>query len=138
MVICQNSTENEIKKTIELFFEGIQKGDTLAVNKAVHHNFRGLTTYINKEGNSVIADEVTKKQFLSVVASKNPNDVWFEKILSYTIEIDTNLANVWTPYEFYVNGTFIHCGSNSFQLVLLNEQWIIVSIIDTRRRENCR
>lgn len=135
---CQDSVETQIKSTIKLFFEGLQNGDTLTVSKTIHANFRGLTTYLNKEGNSVIADEVSREGFLKTIALKKPEDVWLEKLLSYTIEIDQNLANVWTPYEFYVNDNFSHCGSNSFQLVYLDEKWKIVSVIDTRRRENCR
>ncbi len=32
-----------------------------------------------------------------------PTDDYFEKILSYAIHVDGNLASVWTPYEFYNN-----------------------------------
>jgi hypothetical protein len=60
-----------------------------------------------------------------------------ERILDYHIQIDGNLASVWTPYRFYVNENFSHCGVNSFQLVKMKEGWKIVYIIDTRRKEPC-
>ena len=39
-----------------------------------------------------------------------------ERISFETIKIDGPLAIVWTPYNFYHNGKFSHCGVNSFQL----------------------
>jgi hypothetical protein len=60
-----------------------------------------------------------------------------ERILDYQIKIDGALASAWTPYNFYVNGNFSHCGVNSFQLVKMDDVWKIVYIIDTRRKEPC-
>jgi hypothetical protein len=60
-----------------------------------------------------------------------------ERIVFETIKIDGPLAAVWTPYQFYLNGQFSHCGVNSFQLVRLNGQWKIQYIIDTRRKQGC-
>ncbi|MEO9572112.1 MAG: hypothetical protein ABJH82_14470 [Polaribacter sp.] len=75
---------------------------------------------------------------LKGIASKKPTDVYLEKLLSYSIKIDGNLASVWTPYEFYLNGNFSHCGANSFQLFSNNGVWEIVYLVDMRRRENCK
>ncbi|MCY7422961.1 MAG: hypothetical protein LH478_14610 [Chitinophagaceae bacterium] len=60
-----------------------------------------------------------------------------ERIRFNTVKIDADLASVWTPYQFYFNGKFSHCGVNSFQLVRLNGQWKIQYLIDTRRKDNC-
>jgi len=53
------------------------------------------------------------------------------------VKIDGPLAIVWTPYKFYFNGKFSHCGVNSFQLVRFNGVWKIQYLIDTRRRAGC-
>ena len=53
------------------------------------------------------------------------------------VKIDGALASVWTPYKFYFNGKFSHCGVNSFQLVRMNNTWKVQYIIDTRRRVGC-
>ena len=44
-------------------------------------------------------------------------EVWDERIVDYKIEIDENLAQVWAPYEFYLDDKFSHCGVNAFQLI---------------------
>lgn len=132
-----NSQENEIKSTIEVFFKGLQNGDTITIKNVIHKNLTLQTAYVNKEGKSVLKTE-TKNQFLKSISNKKPEDIWLEKLLSFTIKVDRNLASVWTPYEFYFNNNFSHCGVNSFQLFNNNDKWEIISIVDTRSRENCK
>ena len=60
-----------------------------------------------------------------------------ERIAFSNILIDGNLASVWTPYEFYYQGKFSHCGVNSVQLIKINTEWKIQYIIDTRRKFDC-
>ena len=69
--------------------------------------------------------------------SKLPAGAADEQITFDIIKIDGALASVWTPYKFYFNGKFSHCGVNSFQLVRFNGEWKIQYLIDTRRRTNC-
>ena len=56
--------------------------------------------------------------------------------MTIKIEVDGNLAHVWTPYEFYVNGNLSHKGVNSFTLFKESLDWQIIHLIDTRRRKN--
>ncbi|OPB87702.1 nuclear transport factor 2 family protein [Elizabethkingia occulta] len=60
-----------------------------------------------------------------------------ERITFSAIHIDGNLASVWTPYQFYFQGKFSHCGVNSFQMIKENGDWKIQYIIDTRRKDGC-
>ena len=64
--------------------------------------------------------------------------IWDERVEFERVLIDANLASVWAPYEFYLGGTFSHCGYDSFQLVKLDEGWKIAHVIDTRRKEKCK
>jgi hypothetical protein len=57
-----------------------------------------------------------------------------EKILSYNIQIDGAMAQVWAPYEFYLNEKFSHSGVNAFTLFKEKDEWKIIYLIDTRRR----
>jgi hypothetical protein len=71
------------------------------------------------------------------MVGKLPKDSADERITFDVVKIDGDLASVWTPYQFYYNGRFSHCGANSFQVVRLNGVWKIHYIIDTRRKDNC-
>lgn len=125
-----------IKKVIETFFEGLHKGDSALIKTTMHSSIKIQTTATNREGKKMLKTE-TKDQLLINIAKKRPQDTYFEKLLSYTIKIDGNLASVWTPYEFYYNGNFSHCGANSFQLFNNNGTWEIIYLVDMRRRQNC-
>jgi len=131
------NAELEIKKTINTFFDGLHNGDTLLIDGVVNSDFKLQSAYYNKEGRSILKNE-SKTNFFKAIAGKNPSELWFEKLISFEILIDGNLASVWTPYEFYVNDIFHHCGVNSFQLFKNDEKWEIVYIIDTKRRKGCK
>ncbi|SNR17439.1 nuclear transport factor 2 family protein [Tenacibaculum jejuense] len=132
----ETKVEQEIKSVINVFFDGLHKGDSSLIKKTLHNDIKIQTTYTNKEGNRVLVTE-SKEKLLKTIASKKQSDVYFEKLLSYTIKIDGNLASVWTPYEFYLNNKFSHCGANSFQLFNNNGSWEIIYLVDMRRRKNC-
>ena len=135
-VSAQSENEIELKKVIKLFFKGLQSGDTITLKKTVAKNAILQTTYTNNEGEPVLKTDDFNK-FLRSIAAKKPEDNWEEKLGSYTINVDGNMANVWTPYEFYLNYKFSHCGVNSFQLFHNGEAWKIIYLIDTRRRLGC-
>jgi hypothetical protein len=88
------------------------------------------------EGTTVGSNSVA--DFVKRIANTPAGTVLDERILAYQIQVDGSMASAWTPYKFYVNDTFSHCGVNSFQLVKLAEGWKIVYIIDTRRKEPCQ
>jgi hypothetical protein len=132
-----NADEIAIKEVIASFFKGLQKGDSALVAKTFHKEIKIQTTATNPEGKKTLTTDF-KIKLLTGVANKNPVHVYFEKLLSIDVKIDGNLASVWTPYEFYFNGNFSHCGSNSFQLFNNNGIWQITYLIDMRRRANCK
>jgi len=134
---AQQVEKNQIKEVISLFFKGLQSGDTLLIKQTISKDLKLQTTFKNKEGKSILRNEDVSK-FLNSVASKNTKDIWEEKLLSYHIQVDGTMANVWTPYEFYLNNDFSHCGVNSFQLFFDGKKWSIIYLIDTRRKQDCK
>ena len=132
----QKEEEKAIKNVIETFFEGLHKGDSTIMKKTLHKEIKIQTTATNPKGERLLKTE-DRQQLLINIAKKKPTDVYLEKLLSYDIKVDGNLASVWTPYEFYYNGNFSHCGANSFQLFNNNATWEIIYLVDMRRRGNC-
>ncbi|KAB1160745.1 nuclear transport factor 2 family protein [Tenacibaculum aiptasiae] len=135
---AQSKNEHDmIKKTIDTFFEGLHKGDSAIVGKTLHSSVKIQTTFTNKKGEKKLATE-SRENLLAKIADKKPEHKYFEKLLSYDIKVDGNLASVWTPYEFYFNDKFSHCGANSFQLFYNNGKWEIIYLVDMRRRSSCK
>ncbi len=132
----KNIEEQAIREVIATFFKGLRKGDSAVVSKTFHKDIKIQTTTTQK-GKKILVTEA-KTKLLTGIAAKDPKHVYFEKLLAINVQIDGNLASVWTPYEFYFNGTFSHCGANSFQLFNNNGLWQITYLIDMRRRTNCK
>ncbi len=125
-----------VKKTIETFFEGFHKGDTLLMKSTMLDKFTTQTAFKNREGKDVLVTENSSK-LINAIAKRPKDQKWDERLLDFNIQIDGNMANVWTPYEFWFNGNFSHCGVNSFQLFKDNGTWKIIYLIDTRRKAGC-
>jgi hypothetical protein len=46
-----------------------------------------------------------------------------------------DLAVVWAPFDFLVDDKVEHCGTDLFNLVRQNGQWLIASVADTSRND---
>ncbi|MBL7726691.1 MAG: nuclear transport factor 2 family protein [Dinghuibacter sp.] len=133
----RKTSEEAIKKTINTFFEGMQKGDSALMMTTISDSTGLQTILINRKGETQVRYESVKSLIISV--TKRPPELKSleERIQFDAIHIDGNLAVAWTPYKFFLNGNFSHCGANSFTLARMKGEWRIINIIDTRRREGC-
>ncbi len=67
---------------------------------------------------------------------RNPNAL-FERMWEPVAMVHERIAMVWTPYDFWVNGAWSHCGIDIFTLVDTEDGWRISSITYTVEREGC-
>lgn len=134
-VLAQSSEEVAVKSAIQQLFDGMRKGDSAMV-KAVFAEKAILQTVQNRKDSTTAVATLAIAQFLVAVGTPH-TDVWDERITFDKILIDGSLASVWTPYRFYRNDQFSHCGVNSFQLVKSEAGWKIIYLIDTRRKDKC-
>ncbi len=133
---AQEKEQNAVQATIKRFFEGFHQQDSLIIKSTLYKEVVMQTIAIDSEENAVLKQEKIGS-FLKSITSVPKTTKFEEKILSYHIQIDGDMANAWTKYEFWRNGIFSHCGVNSFQLIKHQEDWKIIYIIDTRRKVDC-
>lgn len=129
------SAEDSVKAVVNNMFAGMKNADAVLFKSAFSDSVIMQTISRNREGNTVVRNE-RLIEFADFVG-KLKKDSADERITFETIKIDGPLAIVWTPYKFYHNGNFSHCGVNSFHLVRFNGTWKIQYLIDTRRRQGC-
>lgn len=55
-----------------------------------------------------------------------------EKVSGLYLQVNGQIAFASMNYEFYVNGIFSHKGTNYFQFIWEEEDWLILHILDTR------
>lgn len=127
--------EQQVEQVIRSLFDGMKSKNADQVAMAFSEDALMQTVIAKPEGSEVGSNAVA--DFVKRIATTPETTTLDEQILEYQIKVDGTMASAWTPYRFYVNGNFSHCGVNSFQLVKKAEGWKIVYIIDTRRKENC-
>lgn len=127
--------ENEVEKVIASLFEGMKTKNTELLQAAFHPEASMQTVISGEEGAKLGSNSV--QDFVNRIANTPETTQLDERILEYQIKIDGDMAAAWTPYRFYVNDNFSHCGVNSFQLIKTAEGWKITYIIDTRRKQGC-
>ena len=129
------TAEDSVKKIVTDLFTAMKNADAVLLKSVFADSAILQTIAKNKAGETIIRNEQVA-EFIDFV-SKQPKAAADEQISFASIKIDGDLASVWTPYKFYYNGNFSHCGVNSFQLVRLKNEWKIQFLIDTRRKKGC-
>jgi hypothetical protein len=131
---AQTATDS-VKAVINQLFTAMRNADSTSIVNCFAEKHILQTLVRDKEGNiQSKTDLVTDFGHNIARLQKNAAD---ERIEFASINIDGPLASVWTPYKFYFNGNFSHCGVNSFQLLRTKDGWKILYLVDTRRKEPC-
>ena len=129
------TTEDSVKAVVNQLFRGMKNSDAAMILSAFTDSAILQSVGKNKEGRVEVENAKVNDFAKSVNGLKK--GVADEQIVFESIKIDGPLAMVWAPYKFYFDGKFSHCGVDSFQLVLVNGEWKIQYLIDTRRKTPC-
>ncbi|EIL97431.1 hypothetical protein RHOFW104T7_10295 [Rhodanobacter thiooxydans] len=60
-----------------------------------------------------------------------------ERIWDAQVTVQGNLAQVWAPYDFHLDGKLSHCGIDSFSLVRGTDGWRIAGVSYTVQKTGC-
>ena len=121
-----------IRKTVDDFFIALNRGDSILMRSTLHPDMVLRTCHLKKD--STILQEENLIDLLEAVQAER-DLTWEERIHHVEIKSDGLLATVWAPYEFYLGGEYSHEGVNVFELILVGDNWKIISITDTRRKK---
>ncbi len=127
--------EQELVAAVDTFFEYLHRRDTAQLRQTFHPQV-SMKSVQYKNGLPVLT-ETTLPEMLQNIGKLPMTTKIQEKLLGYHVQIDAELATVWTPYQFFINDQLSHCGANAFTLVKTDGKWLIINIIDTRRK-NCK
>ena len=134
---AQTSQKRQVIAVIDTFFEGMKNGNILTLKATLESDCSLQSIALNKDSGDIEVRKESIEKFIEAISEKDPSVTYDERISSYEIKIDGPMAVAWTPYKFYINGNFSHCGVNVFSLVKRKENWRITSIMDTRRKTEC-
>ena len=109
---------------IEAMFQGMTKRDPAAIKAAA---LPGTILVLMRDGKP---EQMTIEAFADHFGK--PSDKHMEeRIHDPLVRIDHDLAVVWAPFEFLVDGKKDHCGTDLFNVVHADGRWVIAGIADT-------
>ena len=120
--------EQAVLAPVKALFDGMAKRDAEAVKKPL---LDGGSMVLMRDGKPV---RMTFEEFANQVAKPGKARIE-ERIHNPLVRIDHDLAVVWAPFEFLVDGKVNHCGTDLFNLVRTDGEWKIASVADTGRKD---
>ena len=114
---------------IEDFFKAFHNKEAKVLSTAFSES-AVMQRAVHQEGKSVLIQQDISN-FIKRVASRPDTPVWEEALGTPVVQQSANLATVWVPFRFYLDGKFSHCGVNQFTLFWNGNQWKIIHLIDT-------
>ena len=130
-----DANKQEVLDVVLTLFDGMREADSAKVHSVFRHDPELYTSFSNKDGKAILKKDELQK-FLNAVGTPHEK-VWDEPLWNIQINIDENLASVWTDYAFYAGLDFSHCGVDAFMLNKEENGWKIFHLTDTRRRIDC-
>ena len=128
------TSEDSVKQVVNQMFTAMKSGN-VDLFKSSFTDSAFLQTIATDRNTGRMRIKNEDINAFAEMVGKLPKDSADERITFDVVRIDGDLASVWTPYQFYFNERFSHCGVNSFQVVRLNGVWKIHYLIDTRRKQ---
>jgi hypothetical protein len=113
---------------IKAMFDGMAKRDVEVFKKPL---LDGGAMVLMRNGKPV---HMTFEEFTAVVGKPGTQKIE-ERIHDPLVRIDHDLAVVWVPFEFLVDGKVDHCGTDLFNMVRVDGEWKVASIADTGRKD---
>lgn len=132
----ETTAKVDVINTIKALFDGMREGDSSKVSAVFHPEARLQSVFKDKEGKPKLGGGEIQ-QFLNQIGTPH-EEIYDEKIWSYAVQVDGDMASAWTEYSFYLGDKLSHCGVNTFHLFHNGSNWQITQITDTRRRTDCQ
>ena len=121
---AQSAEEQAVLAPIHAMFDGMSKRDAVAIKAPT---LPGGTMVLMRDGKPL---QMTFEAFAERVGKPGTTRIE-ERIHNPLVRIDNDLAVVWTPFDFLVDGKVDHCGTDLFNLVRVDGRWTIASVADT-------
>jgi Putative lumazine-binding len=124
---AQSAEEQAVLVPIHAMFDGMSKRDAAAIKAPT---LPGGMMVLMRDGKPT---QMTFEAFAERVGKPGTTQIE-ERIHDPLIRIDNDLAVVWAPFDFLVDGKVDHCGTDLFNMARVDGKWMIASVADTGRK----
>jgi hypothetical protein len=129
----QEDDTTAVLATVQAFLDTMTSRDVEGARRVLMPEGRFHSTR-EQDGRTAVRVSAVEDYLKSLAGRKQDNR---ERIWSPDVRVHGPIASVWTPYDFWVDGTFSHCGIDIFDLVKTAEGWKISALTYTVERTGC-
>ena len=108
---------DQVLKTVQAFFDTMTAKDVDGARKILMPQGRFHAVRM-RDGN--IRSFSNEEYLADLQAAKR---TMRERIWNPEVRVRGAIATVWTPYDFWIDGKYSHCGIDAFDLVKTDEGW---------------
>lgn len=119
--------EHAVLVPIDKMFVGMAKRDASAIEASAIPG----ATFVSMQYGTL--EQMTFQQVAKRVGAGTTHID--ERIHHPLVRVDNDLAVVWAPFEFRVDGKLDHCGTDLFSLVHTDGKWLIGSLSATLQKD---
>jgi hypothetical protein len=117
---------------VQQFFDGMAANDPKMMGEVLMAE--GVTASVRPgAGGSTVVRFTPQKQFLE----RRSGDKYLERMWDPVVTRRGDLAVLWAPYEFQLNGKTTHCGVDVFNLLKTEGRWRIAGASWTVEPDGC-
>ena len=113
---------DEVLKVVQTFFDTMTARDVEGARKILMPDGRFFPMEMRKPNSA--PRSFTNEEYLAGL-SKPRKEVSRERIWNPEVRVHGLIATVWAPYDFWMDGTFSHCGVDAFDLIKTADGWKI-------------
>ena len=119
---------------IDAFFAALAARDGKAILAQVRPD--GGATVVEEK--SDVTRSVRRTSWTEFAAALKPGpERYAERLTDPAVDIDGDIAMVWSPYVFTIDGKVAHCGTDHFDMVRDAGRWKIANITWSKRATGC-
>jgi hypothetical protein len=129
----QEDDKTAVLASVQEFFDTMASRDVAGARGVLMPEGR-IVSVRDQNGQAVTRTSTVEEYLKSLGGGKQANR---ERIWSPEVRVHGPIASVWTPYDFWVDGKFSHCGVDIFDLVKTADGWKIAALTYTVERTGC-
>jgi Putative lumazine-binding len=123
-----SADEKAVLASVQAAFDGLAKRDKAAILKQM---LPGGNATLMRNGKPVQMSFEALADRLSQPGTETRE----ERIHDPLVRVDNDVAIVWAPFEFLIDGKVDHCGRDIVQLVRVDGHWLIAALGDNNRTD---
>ncbi len=127
-LLAATPEEDAVLAPIHALFDGMTKRDAAAIKAPA---MPGATMVLMRDGKPT---QMTVEAFADRLGRPGTTHIE-ERIHDPLVRIDNDLAVVWAPFDFLIDGKIDHCGTDLFNMARVDGKWRIASVADTGRKD---